>query len=618
MALHRLGGDDTNRRVMHFQAAANPGERTSRTKPGYQNINIRHIRHNLRARRLIVSFGVCLVAILKEHDVARILLYQFLRQLDCTVAASSAGGCDDVGPIEFKQPALVLCALLGDDGGERIALHAGHQRQRYAGVAAGRLQHYRVSFQQTSRLGLLDHLQCDTILDAPGRIRALHFGEDLHSRARAEAFQFDQGSMTDGLQNVIIIHTVILLAAFGGLSVRVWVWGRTAAAPTPHPDQLRSAPGAEPSGEERAGRVTRSEQISAGTHNFIDYAVNVAFCGHVVDNACPQHFFPLEAIAGEKHSAAPLHLKSKLSIEAVKLLRIISERRRYGAETHDTERSGGNEFEVGRSLYKMGQQASHVNVMSDGTGQPRAPGRAHDGPDLKRAEAARALQGIIRYPGFVIVRFFRPHTKGASERSAVPHERAATVNRHGEPLVLVGCQRVHTFDTFVMPGYTLIQNAEGAIGAINVQPETLLVAEIGQFVERVDGPRIYRARACRHTEGAQSSRAILLDAAREPVNIHLKGGRGGNDVNGFASQPHRLYRLANAEMALVRLVEHKGRMIPLQALLANIPAIHLSGPVARGLQTGEIGLGAAADENARAPLYRKVAQFHDPLHHAPL
>src|SRR5437667_11135524 len=76
--------------------------------------------------------------------------------------------------------------------------------------------------------------------------------------------------------------------------------------------------------------------------------------------------------------------------------------------------------------------------------------------------------------------------KGITEHGAVSNESATTIYRNGEPLMLVGCQRMRSLYTLVKRRNAFIQDTESAISSINVQPEPLLRAQVSKFVKRIN------------------------------------------------------------------------------------------------------------------------------------
>src|SRR5256714_13548403 len=94
------------------------------------------IFENLRPLGFIVRESVPLIPVLVEHHIALVLCGQFLRQPDSPIAASRAGGSNDVGTVQFEQSALILRSLLRYHGGKWIAFHIRHQSQGYPWISA--------------------------------------------------------------------------------------------------------------------------------------------------------------------------------------------------------------------------------------------------------------------------------------------------------------------------------------------------------------------------------------------------------------------------------------------------------------------------------------------------
>src|SRR5690349_2905061 len=99
---------------------------------------------------------------------------------------------------------------------------------------------------------------------------------------------------------------------------------------------------------------------------------------------------------------------------------------------------------------------------------------------------------------FVLMRLSQ--TKGIAEYCTISHESTTAVYRNGEPLMLISCQRMHTIYALVKRRNVFIQDAEGTIGSINVQPEALLGAQVGEVIKRIDSPGLHRSCRCGNTE----------------------------------------------------------------------------------------------------------------------
>ena len=84
-----------------------------------------------------------------------------------------------------------------------VALGRGHQRQPDAGVAAGRLQDHGVLVDQAGRLGGLDHVQADAVLDAAAGVEELQLGNHVGVAAFGQAVDAHQRRVADELYDVV-------------------------------------------------------------------------------------------------------------------------------------------------------------------------------------------------------------------------------------------------------------------------------------------------------------------------------------------------------------------------------------------------------------------------------
>ena len=124
--------------------------------------------------------------------------------------AHAAEGLGDVHPCAIQpQQALALAAHpLRKREHQLIALGGAHERERDAGVAAGRLDDPRAAgLDQAFGLGCLDHRHADAILDAPAGIERLELGVQLDTiRRRRRVVEHprkpDQRGAPDEFRNV--------------------------------------------------------------------------------------------------------------------------------------------------------------------------------------------------------------------------------------------------------------------------------------------------------------------------------------------------------------------------------------------------------------------------------
>ena len=94
----------------------------------------------------------------------------------------------------------------------------------------------------------------------------------------------------------------------------------------------------------------------------------------------------------------------------------------------------------------------------------------------------------------------RHQAKRLTQEISLPHNGTTTLDRRRQPLMRVKRYRIGTFETGVEVRDVGVEDAERAIGPIHMQPETLLSAEIGQFVEWIHGTGIDRPGTAHHTK----------------------------------------------------------------------------------------------------------------------
>jgi len=86
-----------------------------------------------------------------------------------------------------------------------IPLDRGHHREPEPGVPARRLDDRPAGLQRPLRLGVLDHLLSNPILDAPARVHHLEFGEDEALHTVHDLRQLDERCIPDRLEDVGIV-----------------------------------------------------------------------------------------------------------------------------------------------------------------------------------------------------------------------------------------------------------------------------------------------------------------------------------------------------------------------------------------------------------------------------
>src|SRR5579875_1543488 len=85
ISLNRLSRDNLNSRIVLFQATANAGERAPGAKSRNQHIQIRQVAQNLWTSCFVMCSRISRVAVLKEHNIAPVLLNQLLCQTNRSI-----------------------------------------------------------------------------------------------------------------------------------------------------------------------------------------------------------------------------------------------------------------------------------------------------------------------------------------------------------------------------------------------------------------------------------------------------------------------------------------------------------------------------------------------------
>src|SRR5260221_8508999 len=168
-------------------------------------------------------------------------------------------------------------------------------------------------------------------------------------------------------------------------------------------------------------------------------------------------------------------------------------------------------------------------------------------------DAPCLLKAIYRNPGQAAKALFRLRTQvrrhqaeGLAQQLPLAHNGATALNRGRQPLVGVQRYRVGAFEAREERRDLLVENAERAIGPIDVQPEALLAAEIGQVVEGVHSPRVDCPGAGRNTEGQPSLCAVSFYCRVQSREVHLEARIDRNAARLTKSQQVR--GLAQAAM----------------------------------------------------------------------
>ena len=143
----------------------------------------------------------------------------------------------------------------------------------------------------------------------------------------------------------------------------------------------------------------------------------------------------------------------------------------------------------------------------------------------------------------------------------MPHNGTTALDGCRQPFMWVKRHRIGTFETSVEVRDVGIEDAECAIGSIHMQPETLLSAEIGQFIEWIHRTGIDGPGTAHHTKRSSSFFPVGRDCFAQSMQVHFVPRIDRDDA--WLSQPQQVRRFPETAMPLFRDVEHERWMVAL-------------------------------------------------------
>jgi hypothetical protein len=108
---------------------------------------------------------------------------------------------DEVGAVGAHDLLALIAHALRHDDRAAITLHRGDERARDACVSGRAFEHAHAGLQVAPRLGLLEHVQVDAILEAAARSVPLELEIDRWSRVADDAVQPHERRTSDGLDD---------------------------------------------------------------------------------------------------------------------------------------------------------------------------------------------------------------------------------------------------------------------------------------------------------------------------------------------------------------------------------------------------------------------------------
>ena len=204
----RVGPDDLDVRVAFLQIAAHAGERAAGADAGHEGGDAAlGLVPDFRAGGAVMNLRIGEIGELVGPPGAGDLAGQAVG--DAVVAVRRVGRHvgrrdDDLGAVGLEQQDFLARHLVGQHEDAAIALDGGDQGQADAGVAGRGLDDGAARPQPAALLGLVDHRQADTILDAAAGVHRLDLDADRGRHVGRQPPQPHQRRPADRLQDAVV------------------------------------------------------------------------------------------------------------------------------------------------------------------------------------------------------------------------------------------------------------------------------------------------------------------------------------------------------------------------------------------------------------------------------
>src|SRR5206468_1255592 len=109
-----------------------------------------------------------------------------------------------------------------------------------------------------------------------------------------------------------------------------------------------------------------------------------------------------------------------------------------------------------------------------------------------------------------------------AQKLTVTHKDAAALDGNGQPLVWVQGYGVGVLEAAVARAAGWHRGGDGAVGAVDVEPESLGGAEVGELGQRIDGACAHGASTRRHTERPPARGPVGGDGGAQRQHIHAE------------------------------------------------------------------------------------------------
>ena len=152
--------------------------------------------------------------------------------------------------------------------------------------------------------------------------------------------------------------------------------------------------------------------------------------------------------------------------------------------------------------------------------------------------------------------------KARSSVRASPDEQASDLVGLEEPLVRVDADRVGALDAAQPPGSRLGDRREAAVRRVDVQPDALRGAVVGDRVQRVDGAGAGGAGVGAYRDGRAARGAVGLDGGSERGRIEAEVVAGRQHTNGVGADADDARGAGLGAVALVAHVDGGPSRVP--------------------------------------------------------
>ena len=200
-ALRGLDRVEAHGRIALTQVAPHSREEAARALGVDEGADLAlHLLPHLGAGGQHVRLDVVGIVELPRHPVARRIRGADLPELaeGKIHVALAALGEDELGAVGAHDLLALLAHALGHDDGARIALDRRHPGAGDAGVARGAFEDAHARREIAPRLGALEHVEIDSVLEAARGAVPLDLDVERGRDVGGDAVQPDEGSASDG------------------------------------------------------------------------------------------------------------------------------------------------------------------------------------------------------------------------------------------------------------------------------------------------------------------------------------------------------------------------------------------------------------------------------------